>query len=134
MNWEAFFDFEIVGLLDLVIDARINLQISKSRNQQFSLYLSFMSEYSIGDAMKKFLRGSRLNGDIQAMQITDIWEKLMGKTIAKYTDSIKIYGNKLYISTKVAPLKQELLFQKENIILRVNEALKDNVIKEVIIN
>ena len=74
------------------------------------------------------------NGDIQAMQITDIWEKLMGKTIAKYTDSIKIYGNKLYISTKVAPLKQELLFQKDNIILRVNEALKDNVIKEVIIN
>jgi predicted nucleic acid-binding Zn ribbon protein len=93
-----------------------------------------MSEYSLGDAMKKFLRSSKLHGDIQAMQITDVWEQLMGKTIARYTDSIKIYGNKLYISTKVAPLKQELLFQKENIILRVNEALKENVIKEVIIN
>ncbi len=93
-----------------------------------------MSEYSLGDAMKKFLRSSKLHGDIQAIQITDLWEQLMGKTIAKYTDSIKIYGNKLYISTKVAPLKQELLFQKENIILRVNEALKENVIKEVIIN
>jgi predicted nucleic acid-binding Zn ribbon protein len=93
-----------------------------------------MSEYSIGDAMKKFLRSSKLHGDIQAMQITDVWEQLMGKTIARYTDSIKIYGNKLYISTKVAPLKQELLFQKESIILRVNEALKENVIKEVIIN
>ncbi len=93
-----------------------------------------MSEYSLGDAMKKFLRSSKLHGDIQAIQITDLWEQLMGKTIAKYTDSIKIYGNKLYISTKVAPLKQELLFQKENIILRVNEALKENMIKEVIIN
>ena len=93
-----------------------------------------MGEYSLGDAMKKFLRSSKLHGDIQAIQITDLWEQLMGKTIAKYTDSIKIYGNKLYISTKVAPLKQELLFQKENIILRVNEALKDNVIREVIIN
>ena len=88
----------------------------------------------MGDAMKKFLRGSKLRGDIQAIQITEIWEKLMGKTIAKYTDSIKIYGDKLYISTKVAPLKQELVYQKENIILRVNEALRDNVIKEVIIN
>lgn len=93
-----------------------------------------MGEYSMGDAMKKFLRGSKLRGDIQAIQITEIWEKLMGKTIAKYTDSIKIYGDKLYISTKVAPLKQELVYQKENIILRVNEALRDNVIKEVIIN
>lgn len=93
-----------------------------------------MGEYSMGDAMKKFLRQSKLRGDIQAMQITDIWEKLMGRTIAKYTDSIKIYGDKLYITTKVAPLKQELVYQKENIKLRVNEALKENVIKEVIIS
>jgi len=93
-----------------------------------------MGEYSLGDAMKKFLRGSRMKSDIQAMQIVDVWEKLMGKTIAKYTDSIKIYGDKLYISTKVAPLKEELRFQKENIILRVNEALKENVVREVIIN
>ncbi len=93
-----------------------------------------MGEYSFGEAMKKFLRGSKLRGDIQAMQIKDIWEQLMGKTIAKYTDSIKIYGDKLYISTKVAPLRQELIFQKENIILRVNEALNEKVIREVIIN
>lgn len=93
-----------------------------------------MGEYSLGDAMKKFLRNSHMKNDIQALQIVDLWEKLMGKTIAKYTDSIKIYGSKLYISTQVAPLREELRFQKENIILRVNEALKDNVIKEVIIN
>jgi predicted nucleic acid-binding Zn ribbon protein len=93
-----------------------------------------MSEYSLGDAMKKFLRASHLKRDIQALQIVDLWEKLMGKTIARYTDSIKIYGDKLYISTQVGPLKEELRFQKENIILRVNEALKENVIREVIIN
>ena len=93
-----------------------------------------MSEYSLGEAMNKFIRGSRLKSDIQALRIHDLWEKIMGKTISKYTDSIKIYGDKLYISTKVAPLKQELQFQKENIVLRVNEALKENVIREVIIN
>jgi hypothetical protein len=93
-----------------------------------------MSEFSMAEALNKFLRGSKLKGEMQAMQIQDIWEKLMGKTIAKYTDSIKIYGDKVYISTKVAPLKQELMFQKENIILRVNEALGEKVIKEVIIN
>ena len=103
-------------------------------NYQLNLYLWIMSEYSLGEAMNKFIRGSRLKGDIQALRITDLWEKIMGKTIARYTDSIKIYGDKLYISTKVAPLKQELQFQKENIVLRVNEALKENVIREVIIN
>jgi predicted nucleic acid-binding Zn ribbon protein len=93
-----------------------------------------MGEFSMGDAMKQFLQNSRLKSNVQALQIQDVWEKLMGKTVARYTDSIKIYGSKLYITTSVAPLKQELVYQKENILLRVNEALGENVIKEVIIN
>ena len=68
-----------------------------------------MSEYSLGEAMKKFLDQSRLKGSLLALQIDDIWEKIMGKTIARYTDKIEIHGTTLYITTAVAPLKQELL-------------------------
>ena len=57
----------------------------------------------------------------------------MGKTIAKYTDNIKIINKTLFITTNVAPLKQELSYQKEKIKLRVNEALGNNDIQEVII-
>lgn len=92
-----------------------------------------MGEYSLGDALKSFLKNSRLNGSLQALQIEDVWEKLMGKTIAKYTDKIQIHGNTLFITTSMAPLKQELLFQKETILKRVNEALGENVVKEVVI-
>lgn len=93
-----------------------------------------MGEYSLGEAIEQFLKKSRLKGSVQALQITDVWEQVMGKTVAKYTDSIKIYGDKLYITTAVAPLKQELLFQKDIIAQRVNEALGEKVIKEVVIN
>lgn len=92
-----------------------------------------MGQYSIADAIQKFLQGSRIKGDIQALQIKDVWEKLMGKTIAKYTEKIYIINGTLFITTNVAPLKQELGFQKEKIKLRVNEALKDNVIQNVVI-
>jgi len=92
-----------------------------------------MGQYSLGDALKYFLAKSRLKGSIQALQIEDVWEQLMGKTIAKYTDKIHIHGSVLHISTSMAPLKQELLFQKEQIVQRVNEALGDNVIKDVVI-
>lgn len=92
-----------------------------------------MGEFSIGDAMRQFLNQSRLKGSVQALQIEDVWEKLMGRTIANYTEKIKIHGSTLYISTTVAPLKQELLYQKEKIIQRVNEALGERVIKEVVI-
>lgn len=93
-----------------------------------------MGEFSMADALKQFLKQSRLKGSVQALQIEDVWEKLMGKTIARYTEKISIHGNTLYISTSVAPLKQELSFQKEKIIQRVNEALGEKVISQVVIS
>lgn len=92
-----------------------------------------MAEYSLSDAIKKFLSQSRLKGSVQALQIEDVWEKIMGKTIAKYTEKIQIHGSTLYINTSVAPLKQELSYQKDKIILRVNEALGEKTINEVVI-
>lgn len=92
-----------------------------------------MGEYSMQDALQQFLKRSRLKGGLQALQIEDIWEKIMGKTVAKYTDKIQIINNTLFISTQVAPLKNELLFQKDKIIERVNESLGEKVIREVVI-
>lgn len=92
-----------------------------------------MGEYSIGEAMQQFLKSSRIKGSIQALQIEDVWEDIMGKTVARYTDKIQIIGDKLIISTNVAPLKNELLYQKEIIKQRVNEALKQKVVMDVII-
>jgi hypothetical protein len=57
----------------------------------------------------------------------------MGKTVAKYTDKIQIIGTTLFVTSTVAPLKNELLYQKEKIIERVNEALGEKTIKEVVV-
>lgn len=92
-----------------------------------------MAELSLQDAMRQFLKNSRLKTGIQAAQITEVWEEIMGKTVSRYTESIKIIGQTLYITTTVAPLKNELLYQRETIIKRVNEALGENAIKEVVI-
>jgi hypothetical protein len=101
--------------------------------QVFVLYLYSMGEFSMQDAIQQFLNQSRLKGGIQALQIEDIWENIMGKTIAKYTDKIQIINHTLFINTQVGPLKNELLYQKDKIIERVNEALGEAVIKEVVI-
>lgn len=93
-----------------------------------------MGEYSLGDAIKHFLKHSRFKGYMQAMQIEEVWEAIMGKTVAKYTEKIHIHGGKLYITTYVAPLKNELIYQKATIIQRVNEALGEKIITEVIIS
>ena len=92
-----------------------------------------MAELSIGEALQQFLNKSKLKSGMQAMQIEDVWEKIMGKTIAKYTDKIQIIGTTLFVTTTIAPLKNELLYQKEKIIEMVNKELGEKTVKEVVV-
>ena len=88
---------------------------------------------SLGDAVKKFLETSRIKNQIQSLSIEDHWEKIMGKTITNYTDKIEIRNKTLFIYTTVAPLKNELVFQKDLIIQRVNEQIGAGSITEVVV-
>jgi hypothetical protein len=92
-----------------------------------------MAQLHIGDAIKGFLGKSKLKNGLRAVQIEEVWEQVMGKTIAKYTDKIEIIGTKLFIHSAVGPLKNELQFQKPKIIERINELMGEKVISEVVI-
>lgn len=92
-----------------------------------------MGEYSLNDALKGFINNSKLRNGIRAVQIEEVWENLMGKTISKYTNKIEIINHTLFIHTNVGPLKNELMFQKNQIIDRVNDAFGERVITQVVI-
>lgn len=92
-----------------------------------------MALFKLGDALKQFVQTSKLKNGIRAAQIEEVWLELMGATIAKYTDKIYIFDQKLFIQTNVGPLKNELGFQKQQIIERVNEKMGENIINDVII-
>jgi hypothetical protein len=92
-----------------------------------------MGEISLQDALQEFLKNSKFKTYIQAIQIEEVWESMMGKTVAKYTDKIQIIGTTLFITTTVAPLRNELLYQKDTILQRVNDVLGEKTIKEVVI-
>jgi len=92
-----------------------------------------MAQVQIGEALRDFLNKSKLKSGLRSVQIESIWEEIMGKTIARYTDKIQIINNTLYIYTSVGALKQELIYQKPKIIERLNEALHEQAITEIIV-
>jgi len=92
-----------------------------------------MAQMQIGEALRDFLNKSKLKNGLRAVQIESIWEEVMGKTISRYTDKIQIINTTLFIYTSVGALKQELIYQKPKIIERVNEALHEKVITDVVI-
>jgi hypothetical protein len=93
----------------------------------------YMGEMNFGDAMKQFVQKSKLKTGVQAHQLTDVWENIMGKTVSRYTDRLQLVNHTLFIHTQVAPLRHELNYQKEKIIQRVNEVLGEGTITNVVI-
>lgn len=88
---------------------------------------------SIGDALREYMNKSRLKPRMIEVRIQENWEQLMGKTISRYTEGLQLIDSKLFITTSVAPLKQELNYAKDKIIKLVNEMLGETVVREVII-
>ena len=64
---------------------------------------------SLADALKQFLRTSRLGSGLRSVQISEIWVTVMGQAIARSTDRIELVNRTLFISTAVAPLKLSLI-------------------------
>lgn len=92
-----------------------------------------MATLSMADAMQQFLDKSRLKSGIQTVQVEEIWAEVMGKTISKYTDKIQLVKDTLFVTTNIAALKNELLYQKDNIIKLVNAKMGSPVVKKVVI-
>ncbi|HET8574140.1 MAG TPA: DUF721 domain-containing protein [Edaphocola sp.] len=92
-----------------------------------------MAQVSIGEALQRLLKSNKWDSRINAIQIVDKWETIMGKTIAKYTDKVELKNGTLFIHTAVAPLKQELHAGKAQIIERVNAYFKSELVKSVVI-
>jgi len=87
----------------------------------------------MAEALQAFLKNSKLKYGLQSARIEEVWASIMGKTVAKYTDKIQIVQSTLFVHTHVAPLRQELTYQKEVIIQKVNEALGEATIKDLVI-
>ncbi len=92
-----------------------------------------MAIISIGEALQQIVKKSRLKNGLRAAAIEEVWEKIMGKTVAKYTHKIQIINQKLFITTHVGALKNELHFQKDLIKQRINEEFGETVITDIII-
>ena len=92
-----------------------------------------MGTYSIGDALNQFLEKSHWKPKVTELRMKDEWEAISGKTISKYTRSISLYGKVLTIYTDVAPLKQELLLGREQLVAHINEYFSERVVEEIVI-
>lgn len=92
-----------------------------------------MGSYSIGEALNLLMERSHWKPKVFALRISQEWEEITGKTIARYTRSVNMQGKTLIVYTDVAPLKQELQFGKEQLIARINEYFNERVVEDIVV-
>lgn len=90
-------------------------------------------EVSIKDVLKSFVSENKLDKGLQQVQVVDAWNNLMGPAIVKYTNSVKLNRNKLYVELSSSVLREELGYGKQKIITLMNEELGEEIINEIVL-
>jgi len=88
---------------------------------------------SLGDGLKGVLSEYKIEEKLDVVDIKNRWSEIMGGAIANKTSSINLNNGILRIKLNSSVLLQELSFAKDKIKTHMNEALKKDVIKEVIL-
>lgn len=86
----------------------------------------------LGEAVDQMFERFNLKSKAEQTSIINMWEELMGKTIATRTKKIFFKQHILYVELSSAPLKQELLMSKEKIIRRLREHVGEQAIQDIV--
>ena len=87
---------------------------------------------SIGTIIQQVIRKSGMQVKLDEASIIDKWEDIVGKLIAKHTETIYVNNKKLFLRFNSAALKQEISYSKSTLIDNVNKEIGHLVVEDVI--
>jgi predicted nucleic acid-binding Zn ribbon protein len=87
---------------------------------------------SISSVLKSYVIENNLERKLNELDLIKSWEEVMGKLVARYTANIYIQNNTLFVETTSPVVRNELLMMKEEIRVRLNEVVGEELIKTII--
>lgn len=91
------------------------------------------NEKPLKQVIDNMLNHYQLKTGINEVRIINEWENAVGSLIAQKTDKIFVKRGKLYVYLSSSVIKNELVYAREEIINRLNTAIGEQVISELII-
>ncbi|MBI9062134.1 MAG: DUF721 domain-containing protein [Marinilabiliaceae bacterium] len=87
---------------------------------------------AIGDVVKELLKKQRLNRGLLENRAVHYWSKVLGDSVAKATRRIFIKNGVLFVELTSSVLRNELMMWKDKIIINLNIALGENIVKDIV--
>lgn len=91
------------------------------------------NQSTVGDVLKHIIQDNKLQPGMDQIDVKDAWKNLMGNGVNFYTKNVVLRGSTLYVELSSAVLREELTHGKSKIVAMINEELKREVIKEVVL-
>ena len=85
----------------------------------------------IGGTLKKLIKKEGLEKEINQQKAIDLWEEVVGQKIKENTEPIEVQFGVMTVKVKNSVWKQELQFQKGDIIKSLNRKLIKTMIKDL---
>ncbi|MEY2828608.1 MAG: hypothetical protein RIQ33_466 [Bacteroidota bacterium] len=91
------------------------------------------NDMPIAEAIQLMLKRYQLADRVQMADLQNSWEKLFGKTMAKYSKPVFLKDGELKIIVSQAPLKQQMHYNQDKLINIINDYFKLIVVKKVVL-
>lgn len=91
------------------------------------------NESSISEVLKEFIIANKLENGMDKIDVEQAWKSLMGNGVNSYTQEVILKGSTLYVKLTSAVLREELSYGKQKIIAMLNEELRKEVVKEIVL-
>ncbi|MDN3674190.1 DUF721 domain-containing protein [Flavobacterium branchiarum] len=91
------------------------------------------NQSSVGDILQKIIEVNRLQYGMDEIDVKDAWRQLMGNGVNSYTRNVILKGSTLYVELTSSVLREELTHGKSKIITMINEELRRDVVRDVVL-
>lgn len=83
-------------------------------------------------ALEKLLKAYGIDKKVKAYSVIDDWPEIVGEKVAKNAVAERIESGKLFVRVKSSVWRQEMLFQKQDIIKKINTKYREEIVKDII--
>ncbi|RAR46593.1 DUF721 domain-containing protein [Flavobacterium lacus] len=91
------------------------------------------NESPISDVLKAFIENNKLQSGMDKIDVEKAWKDLMGNGVNTYTKEVILKGTTLYVTLSSSVLREELSHGKQKIIMMLNDELRKDVVKELVL-
>jgi predicted nucleic acid-binding Zn ribbon protein len=86
----------------------------------------------LGDIIKETIADLGIQETIKKHQVITEWDQLVGTAIAQVAEPQRISSGRLFVKVKNDAWRNELFYQKKEIINTINAALQGHVVMDIV--